>query len=133
MLAAPQDEGKYVLDTDASLVSLGAVLHEQQGSELRVIAYASRFLSRAEQNYSTTRRELLAVVYGFKQFRQFLLGRHFLLRVDHSALTYLRKTPEPIGQAARWLNYIEEYNFDILHRSGQSLWQMRYFVTSPLA
>jgi transposase InsO family protein/predicted aspartyl protease len=120
VLAAPQDEGKYVLDTDASLVGLGAVLQQQQGSELRVIAYASRCLSRAEQNYSTTRHELLAVVYGFKQFRQFLLGRHFLLRVDHSALTYLRKTPEPIGQAARWLNYIEEYNFDILHRSGQS-------------
>jgi hypothetical protein len=87
VLAAPQDEGKYVLDTDASLVGLGAVFHQQQGSELRVIAYASRCLSRAEQNYSTTRRELLAVVYGFKQFRQFLLGRHFLLRVDHSALT----------------------------------------------
>ena len=118
VLASPRDEGDYVLDTDASLYGLGVVLQQWQEGELRVIAYGSRCLSSAEQNYSTTRRELLAVVYGFKQFRQFLLGRHFLLRVDHSALTYLRKTPEPIGQAARWLEYIEEYDFDIIHRSG---------------
>ena len=88
--------------------------------EIRVIAYASRTLSCAERNYSTTRRELLAVIFGFKQFRQFLLGRHFLLRVDHSALTYLRKSTDLIGQSARWLEFIEEYDFRIVHRSGGS-------------
>lgn len=118
ILASPTDEGEYVLDTDASLVGLGAVLQQQQGEHLRVIAYGSRSLSKAERNYSTTKRELLAVVYGLKQYRQFLLGRHFKLRVDHAALTYLRKTPEVIGQAARWMDLIEEYDFDITHRAG---------------
>ena len=120
ILASPADEGAYVLDTDASQIGLGAVLQQRQGDELRVIAYASRCLSRAERNYSTTRRELLAVIFGFKQFRQFLLGRHFLLGVDHSALTYLRKTPEIMGQAARWLDYIEQYLFTIVHRNGKA-------------
>jgi hypothetical protein len=101
------------LDTDASLIGLGAVLQQHQDGEIRVIAYASRSLSHTERNYSTTRRELLAVIFGFKQFRQFLLGRHFNLRVDHSALTYLRKTPDLMGQAARWLEFIEEYDFSI--------------------
>ena len=120
VLASPADDGEYIPDTDASLVGLGVVLQQRQEGEVRVIAYASRVLSRTERNYSTTRRELLAVLFGFKQFRQFLLGRHFVLRVDHSALTYLRKTPEIIGQAARWLDYIEEYNFSIVHRSGSA-------------
>jgi predicted aspartyl protease len=120
VLASPQDGDEYVLDTDASLSGLGAVLQQRQDGTIRVIAYASRTLSRAERNYSTTRRELLAVIFGFKQFRQFLLGRHFLLRVDHSALTYLRKTKDLMGQAARWLDYIEEYDFSIVHRSGSS-------------
>jgi transposase InsO family protein len=118
ILASPTDDGEYVLDTDASLMGLGAVLQQQQGEHLRVIAYGSRSLSKAERNYSTTRRELLAVVYGLKQYRQFLLGRHFKLRVDHAALTYLRKTPEVMGQAARWMDLIEEYDFDIIHRAG---------------
>jgi len=51
-----------------------------------MISYASRCLSRAKQNYSTTRRELLAVIFGLKQFRKFILWRSFLLRVDHSAI-----------------------------------------------
>jgi hypothetical protein len=119
-LASPCDDGEYVLDTDASLYRLGAVLQQRQNGELHVISYASRLLSKTEQNYSTTRRELLAVIFGFKQFRQFLLGRHFLLRVDHSALSYLRKTPDIMGQAARWLEFIEEYDFRILHRAGQA-------------
>jgi transposase InsO family protein len=120
ILASPENEGEYVLDTDASLTGLGGVLQQRQGGEIRVIAYASRCLTRAERNYSTTRRELLAVIYALKQFRTFLLGRHFLLRVDHSALTYLRKTPEVMGQAARWLDYIEQYQFTIEHRNGKA-------------
>jgi len=98
VLASPVDNGKYYLDTDASSTGLGAVLQQEQEGQIRVIAYASRVLSPAERNYCTTRRELLALVYGLKQFRQFLLGRRFVLRVDHSALVYLRRTPEVNGQ-----------------------------------
>jgi hypothetical protein len=118
ILASPIDDGLYVLDTDASQIGLGAVLQQEQAGQLKVIAYGSRNLTKAEQNYNTTRRELLAVVYGLKQFRQFLLGRPFRLQVDHSALIYLRRTPEVMGQAARWLEFIEEYDFTIQHRAG---------------
>jgi hypothetical protein len=103
VLALPRDEGQFVLDTDASLTDLGAVL-QQQHDRLCVIAYANRVLSKAEKNYSTTRRELLAVIFGLKQYRQFLPGRYFILRVDHCALTFLRKTMELMGQAARCLD-----------------------------
>lgn len=82
--------------------------------------YGSRCLSKSEHNYSATRRELLAMNYGLRQFRQFLLGRKFLLRVDHSAFVYLRKTRDLMGQAARWLQYIEEYDFNLVHHAGTS-------------
>ena len=119
VLAMPSDEGEFRLDTDASYSAIGAVLSQVQDGEERVIAYASRTLSQPEQNYCVTRKELLAVVHFVKQFRPYILGREFLLRTDHSALRWLKLTPEPIGQQARWLERLEEFNFRIEHRPGK--------------
>ena len=57
------DDGRYILDMDASETSIGAVLSQVQNGEERVIAYASRTYNKAERNYCTTRKELLAVIY----------------------------------------------------------------------
>ena len=118
ILGMPRDEGTYYLDTDASNLGLGAVLSQEQDGHEVVLAYASRTLTRAEKNYDVTRRELLAVVYGLKTYRQYLLGRKFVIRTDHSALQSLRRTPEPIGQQARWQSFIEQFTFTITHRPG---------------
>ena len=94
ILALPQDEGQYVLDTDASDFGLGAVLLQVQKDNStdklveKVIAYTSRTLSKAEQKYETTRKELLAIVTGLRQHKQYLLGLKFLIRTDHAALSY---------------------------------------------
>jgi len=101
VLAAPSDEGVLYLDTDASDQALGAALQQEQDGAIRVIGYASRALSDAEKNYCTTRKELLAVIFGLKQYRQFLLAREcFVIRTDHAALTQLKRTPESLGQQA---------------------------------
>ena len=118
ILAMPKDEGEYWLDTDASNFSIGAVLSQVQDGEERVIAYASRLLNAPEKNYCVTRRELLAVVFFTKYFRSYLLGRDFTIRTDHSALRWLKTTPEPIGQQARWLERLEEFTYRIEHRPG---------------
>ena len=83
-----------------------------------MIAYAIRRLSSAERNYCVTRRELLAVVSFVKHFRRYVLGRRVIVRNDHAALQWLRRTPEPIGQQARWLEQLEEYEFEVVHRAG---------------
>ena len=58
------------------------------------------------------------MVYFTRYFRQYLLGRHFEVRTDHSAISWLRKTSEPIGQNARWLELLDEYDFEVQHRPG---------------
>jgi len=65
------------------------------------------------------RKALLAIVSYTKTFRQYLLGRQFVIRTDHSALQWLRTTPEPIGQQARWCEILKEFNFQIVHRFGR--------------
>ena len=120
VLVYPDFEKEFILDTDASDSGIGAVLSQvdSQGRE-RVIAYGSRLLSKPERHYCVTRRELLAVVFFTNQFRPFLLGRHFLLRTDHGALTWLMNFKEPEGQMARWLEKLQEFNFEIMHRRGK--------------
>ena len=66
-----------------------------------------------------TRKELLAVVYELKQFRQYLLGRHIVIRTDHAAFSWLRCTPKPMPQLARWLTFIEQYDYEVAHRPGK--------------
>ncbi|XP_052778481.1 uncharacterized protein LOC128215916 [Mya arenaria] len=80
------EAGSFYLDTDASGVGLGAVLSQIQSGRERVIAYASRATNKAERNYCITEQELLAVVFFIQYFRQYLLGRRFVVRTDHQAL-----------------------------------------------
>ena len=100
ILALPSDRGTFTLDCDASNYGLGAVLSQEQSGIEKVIAYSSRTMSKPERRYETTRKELLAIVNGLKQFRQYLTGRHFIIRTDHAALSWLRRTPEPMPQLA---------------------------------
>ena len=118
ILALPQNEGTYIFDTDASDCRLGAVLSQRQNKGEKVLAYASRTLNRAEQKYETTRKELLAIVYGLHQHKQYLLGRHFVIRTDHAALTWLRKMAEPMPQLAWWLAFSEQFDYEVVHQPG---------------
>jgi len=125
------------LDTDASDFGLGAALSQRHNeapaeapslkpnrkprvsqSEERVIAYATKTLSKAERKYETTRKDMLAVIFGLEQYRQYLLGRHFVIRTDHAALSWLRRTPEPMLQLARWLTFVKQFDYDVVHRDG---------------
>ena len=113
-----EDAGQFILDTDASDVGLGAVLSQVQGDKEVVLAYASRTFSPAEANYCVTRRELLAIVHSVKLFKSYLLLRPFKIRTDHSSLKFLNRFKEPEGQLARWIDFLQPYQFEIEHRPG---------------
>ncbi len=120
VLGVPDFSREFIIDTDASDVGIGAVLSQAQddGTE-KVISYASRVLSKPERRYCVTRKELLAVVTFVRHFRPYLLGRHFKLRTDHGSLTWLWNFKNPEGQLARWLEQLQEYDFEICHRQGR--------------
>ena len=98
ILALPADEGSYVIDIDASGLSIVAVLSQEQDGQEKVIAYAIKLLSPAERSYCVTPRDLLVVIYYLKYFRQYLSGSKFVIQIAHADLSWLRRTPEPIGQ-----------------------------------
>jgi hypothetical protein len=118
IMAHPQENTDFILDTDACDVSIGAVLSQVQNGEERVVAYGSKSLNKAERNYCVTDRELLAVRYFTEHYRSYLLGRKFLVRTDHQALKWIFTMKEPKNRIARWIEALSEYNFEIEHRQG---------------
>jgi len=86
VFGSARSEGTFYFDTDASDLGLRIVLLQEQDGQERVLAYASRTLSAPERVYRVTRKEMLAVVFGLKHFRQYLIGRKFVIRTDHAAI-----------------------------------------------
>lgn len=86
VLAPPDPELHFILDTDASGKGVGGVLSQVWPEGERVVAYYSKALSKAERRYCVTRRELLAAVFSIRHFKYYLCGQRFTLRTDHASL-----------------------------------------------
>ena len=80
--------------------------------------FFSRAMTKAERNYSTYDRELLAIVSAIRHFRRHLLGRRFVLRTDHKPLQYFPVTRDSWGRHARWLAELQLYDFSIQYIEG---------------
>ena len=119
VLSQPDFREPFILDTDASDMAIAAVLSHKQNGEEKVVAFASRALSKSERKYCVTRKELLAVVHFVKYYRHYLYGRQFLLRTDHSSLRWIMNFKDPEGQLARWLEILSVYDMKIEHRPGR--------------
>ena len=118
IMAYPCETGQYILDTDASDSQIAGILSQIQDGHGRVISYGSRTLGKAERNYCITDKELLAIRHFVEYYRQYLLGRTFVVRSDHQALVWLFRLKEPKGRMARWIELLSEYDFSIEYRSG---------------
>ena len=120
ILSYPVMGKDFILDTDASQFTVGAVLSQEHDGKERVIAYMSKTMNKSELQYCTTRKELLAVITALKHFHIYLIGQKVRLRTDNSAVSWIRTLRNPTGQVFRWLQYIETYDLSVTHRPGRS-------------
>ena len=123
-LRLPDMEKPFTLVTDCSQVAAGAMLAQVDTSSpnlLKPTAFYHYALSKAEQNYSATEKELLAMVKAIKKFRVYL-GRKFELITDHKALSWLKSlNPEnETGRRGRWLDLIQQFDMVVIHKKGKS-------------
>ncbi|KAK8996733.1 hypothetical protein V6N11_020232 [Hibiscus sabdariffa] len=115
----PNWEHPFELMCDASDTSIGTVLGQKIGKEPHVIAYASRTLDSAQRNYSTTEKELLAIIFALEKFCSYLLGTNVVVFSDHAALRYLMKKKEAKPRLIRWILLLQEFNLEIKDKKGR--------------
>ena len=118
VLLLPRRDLPFVLVTDASDVSLGAMLCQDIGHGLQPVAYASKKLTPAEKNYSIRDRELLGQVVFTKRFRIYLAGRPFELHTDHESLVALESQPYTSPRVARWAEHMAEFQYKTRYIPG---------------
>ena len=120
VLKYPDFSQEFTVTTDASDYAIGAVLSQGKVGNDRPIAYASRVLSKAEQNYNTTEKELLAIVWAVKHFRPYVYGTKFKIVTDHKPLIWLFNVNDPGSRLIRWRLKLEEYDYEIIHKAGRA-------------
>ncbi|XP_030760526.1 uncharacterized protein LOC115885682 [Sitophilus oryzae] len=120
ILSQPNFSEKFFIESDASDTGLGGVLLQKIDGENKIIAYASRSLSRTERNYSTVEKECLAVLFNIEKFRCYIEGVPFSVVTDNHSLLWLNNLSNPSGKLARWSVRLRQHTFDIIHKKGVS-------------
>ncbi|GJY26775.1 reverse transcriptase domain-containing protein [Tanacetum coccineum] len=118
ILIAPNWDQPFEIMCDASDYAIGAVLGQRIEKHFRPIHYASKTMTEAESNYTTTEKEMLAVVYAFEKFRSYLIMNKSVVYTDHSALKYLFNKKDAKARLLRWVLLLQEFDFSVIDTKG---------------
>ncbi|GJU31714.1 reverse transcriptase domain-containing protein [Tanacetum coccineum] len=108
----------FELMCDASDFAVGAVLGQKDGKNFHPIYFASKTLNSAQQKYTVTEKELMAVVFAFDKFRSYLILLKTIVHTDHSALRHLFKKQDAKPRLIRWILLLQEFDIEIKDRKG---------------
>nr|GEY04120.1 DNA-directed DNA polymerase [Tanacetum cinerariifolium] len=103
---------------DASDFAVGAVLRKRKTTHFQPIHYASKTMTNAQSHYTTTEKELLAVVYAFEKFRPYLALSKTIVYMDHSALKYLFVKQDAKPRLLWWIFLLQEFDVIIHDKKG---------------
>ncbi|CAL2239421.1 unnamed protein product [Prunus armeniaca] len=118
IIMAPDWSLPFELMCDASDYAIGAVLGQRVNKLPHVIYYASRTLNDAQLNYSTTEKELLAVVFALEKFRSYRVGSKVIVYSDHAALRFLLTKKDAKPRLIRWILLLQEFDLEIRDKKG---------------
>lgn len=119
VLAYPDFEIPFILTTDASNYALGAVLSQIQNNTEKPIAFGSRTLSNTEENYSTTEKEALAIMWAVEKYRPYLFGNKFVLVTDHKPVTFIKSSVKN-SKILRWRLELENFDYEVKYKEGKA-------------
>ena len=103
---------------DASDFAMGALLGQKDEKVFKAIYYARKTFNEAQENYSTTEKEMLAIVFSCEKFRPYILGSHVVIHTNHAAIIYLMAKKEAKLRLIRWVLLLQEFDLEIKDKKG---------------
>ena len=117
-MATPEWDHGFEIMCDASDFTMGAILGQRKEKIFRAIYYASRTFNEAQENYLTTEKEMLAIVFAYEKFRPYILGSHIIIHTDHAAIKYLMSKKGAKPRLIRWVWLLQEFDLEIKDKKG---------------
>ncbi|GKC22988.1 putative nucleotidyltransferase, ribonuclease H [Tanacetum coccineum] len=118
VIVSPNWNLPFELMCDASDFAVGAVLGQKDGKNFHPIYFASKTLNPAQQKYTVTKKELMAVVFAFDKLKSYLILSKTIVHTDHSALKHLFKKQDAKPRLIRWILLLQEFDIEIKDRKG---------------
>ena len=118
IMAKPDWNREFEIMCDASDFAMGAVLGQKDEKVFKAIYYASKTFNEAQENYSTTEKEMLTIVFACEKFRPYILGSHVVIHTDHAAIKYLMTKKEAKPRLIRWVLLLQESDVEIKDTKG---------------
>ena len=103
---------------DANDYAMRVVLGQRTDKVFRAIYYASKTFNETQENYSTTEKEMLSIVFACEKFRPYILGSHIIIHTDHAAIKYLMAKREAKPRLIRWVLLLQEFDLEIKDKKG---------------
>nr|GEW20810.1 reverse transcriptase domain-containing protein [Tanacetum cinerariifolium] len=116
IMVSPDWSQPFELICDASDFAVGAVLGKQEGKHFHPIHFANKTLNNAQQNYTVTEKELLAVIFSFNKFRSYLVLLKIVIFTDHYALKYMFVKKDAKPRLIRWILLLQEFDIEIKNK-----------------
>ena len=103
---------------DASDFAIGGVLGQKDEKVFKAIYYASKTFNETQENYSTTEKKMLAIVFACDKFRPYILGSHVIIHTDHATMMYLMAKKEAKPRLIMWVLLLQEFDLEIEDNKG---------------
>ena len=118
IMAKPDWNREFEIMCDASDFAMGAMLGHKAEKVFKAIYYANKIFNEVQENYSTTEKKMLAIVFPCEKFRPYILGSHIIIHIDHAAIKYLMAKKQAKPRLIKWVLLLREFDLEIKNKKG---------------